>query len=76
MDKIYTGERLETFIINETMIEHLHRYSFAAQYIKSKDVLDIASGEGYGSKLLSIDAKHVFGIDINLTAINEAKKNI
>ena len=34
MQKKWTGERLETFVINEAMIEHLHRYAIAMDYVK------------------------------------------
>jgi hypothetical protein len=33
----------------------LHRYAIASKLIKDKIVLDIASGEGYGSNLIVID---------------------
>jgi hypothetical protein len=33
-------------------IEHLERYRFAAKFARSKDVLDIACGAGYGSRIL------------------------
>jgi len=76
MNKNYkwTGERLETHINNETTIEHLHRYTIAFQYITDKVVLDIASGEGYGSNLLSQSAAKVYGVDIDITAIQNAKE--
>ena len=54
--KKYTGERLETHEQGEGMIEHLHRYAIAMERCKGKTVLDIASGEGYGSNLLAAEA--------------------
>lgn len=76
MNKNYkwTGERLETHVNNETAIEHLHRYNIALQYVTNKIVLDIASGEGYGSNLLSNSAEKVYGVDISITAIQNAKE--
>jgi len=68
-----TGERLVTQITNETMIEHLHRYALAMELAKEKRVLDIASGEGYGSNLLSVVAESVVGVDISEEAIKHAK---
>lgn len=65
MGKFWTGERLETDVFKETAIEHLHRYSVCFEFIKDKVVLDIASGEGYGSKLLAKNAKKVIGVDID-----------
>jgi SAM-dependent methyltransferase len=74
MQKKWTGERLETFVINESMIEHLHRYAIAMEYVKDKVVLDIACGEGYGSNLLSKNAREVTGIDMDSKTINQASK--
>lgn len=54
-------------------IEHLHRYAIAVQLIQGKDVLDIASGEGYGANLLANTAKSVTGVDISPEAIQHAK---
>lgn len=68
----WTGERLETFITNETMLEHLHRYVMLADLIKEKTVLDIACGEGYGSNILSKKAKQIIAIDIDSTTIKKA----
>ena len=71
-EKISTGERLETFIYNENTFEHLHRYAMAAMLVKDKSVLDIASGEGYGSNLLAMHAANVVGVDIDNEAIEKA----
>ena len=73
-DRNWTGERLETFITNETMLEHLHRYAITMQLVKGKKVLDIACGEGYGTNLLAKSATHVTGIDIDTTTIEKARK--
>lgn len=67
-----TGERLMPGHLNKTAIEHLHRYAFTIEYIKGKTVLDIASGEGYGSNLLSDYALKVVGVDISQEAVNHA----
>ena len=69
----WTGERyipeMEPGIIH---YEHLHRYKFAKEFVKDKTVLDLGSGEGYGSFLLSATAKEVVGIDINKETITHA----
>jgi Methylase involved in ubiquinone/menaquinone biosynthesis len=70
-----TGER---FIPSQTgiiEIEHLNRYYFVINQIdlREKTVLDIASGEGYGSNILARHAKKVIGVDISEEAINHAK---
>ena len=72
--KNWTGERLEIFITNETMTEHLHRYALAIEFIAGKKVLDIACGEGYGTNLMAKKALHVTGVDIDNTSIENAKK--
>lgn len=74
MKKKYTGERLETSIFSRDTTEHLHRYAIALEYIKDKIVLDIASGEGYGSNLMSNEAKFVYGVDIDAATIDKASK--
>ena len=37
----------------EIHYEHLHRYTFALHFVKSKKVLDLACREGYESYILS-----------------------
>lgn len=69
----WTGERLETFVQNESTIEHLHRYAIAMELVGGKTVLDIACGEGYGAALLSQKASHVTGMDIDQATIEKAK---
>ncbi len=70
----WTGERLETFVNNDNTIEHLHRYAVSFDFVEDKVVLDIASGEGYGSNLLSNIAKKVYGVDIDIDTIYAAKE--
>ena len=69
----WTGERyvpeMEPGIIHQ---EHLHRYRFAAEFIKDKVVLDLACGEGYGSFLMAEFAKKVVGLDIDKETIEHA----
>ncbi|MPT33962.1 MAG: class I SAM-dependent methyltransferase [Flavobacterium sp.] len=74
MKKGWTGERLETFIYNRDAIDHLHRYAIAQQYVTGKTVLDIASGEGYGTNLLSENAAFVYGVDIDETTVAAATR--
>lgn len=74
MERKFTGERLESNIYNENTIKHLHRYAIVSNYIKNKVVLDIASGEGYGSNLMSQHASSVYGVDIDAQSITHAKK--
>lgn len=72
-----TGERLipEGHHQSLTYGEHISRYKSVTQATKSKVVLDIASGAGYGTKLISESAKLVYGIDYSKEAIAYAEKN-
>ena len=67
-----TGERLLTETCDSNTIEHLHRYALALAFCQDKDVLDIASGEGYGSNLIANVAKSVRGVDISSEAVSHA----
>ena len=57
-------------------LEHLHRYSLAAEYCKGKRVLDAACGSGYGSKVLSRAARKTIGIDINKEVIDTNQEKL
>jgi len=71
----WTGERLVTSLNNlHGVTEHLHRYALAMNMVKGKDVLDIASGEGYGSALLSKVANKVYGVDIDEESVLHANQ--
>lgn len=61
-----TGERMMPESSDEaTFFAHVYRYRFAAQFVRDKRVLDIASGEGYGTAALSqAGAQSVVGVDI------------
>ena len=74
MKKNWTGERLETFIYGDVVVEHLHRYAMAEMFVKDKIVLDIASGEGYGSNILSKTERQVTGVDIDKQAVEKASQ--
>lgn len=71
----WTGERLVTDVEGVLGVaEHLHRYALACEFVKGKNVLDLASGEGYGSNILSKVANRVTGVDISEEAIVHANK--
>lgn len=55
--------------------KHIARYNVALQYCNDVKVLDIASGSGYGSKLLSWVAKEVRGVDNDREAYDYALKH-
>ena len=67
-----TGERFLPVMGGGIELEHLHRYQIASKLVVGKRVLDIASGEGYGSFLLSSFALSVVGVDISAEAISFA----
>jgi ubiquinone/menaquinone biosynthesis C-methylase UbiE len=69
----FTGERYLPMIKGEIKYEHLHRYALCLSLVKDKQVLDIASGEGYGSSILAKEAKSVLGVDIDIDAIKTAQ---
>ena len=52
--------------------EHLHRYFFAADLAEGKRVLDLGSGEGYGSAILAERAKSVLGVELDPEAVRHA----
>lgn len=71
-----TGERLIPGLMSKDgEIEHFHRYSAVAEYMRNKIVLDAACGTGYGSGILSQYASKVFGIDISEDAVKYANEN-
>lgn len=69
----FTGERILSSIGGRIALEHLHRYAIAQQMVEGKIVLDIASGEGYGSQLLSFAAAEVVGVDLSAEAVAYAR---
>jgi SAM-dependent methyltransferase len=69
----WTGERYVTSVGGEIEFEHTHRYLYALPFAEGATVLDIASGEGYGSALLGSVARRVIGIDIDESSVSHAK---
>jgi glycosyltransferase involved in cell wall biosynthesis/ubiquinone/menaquinone biosynthesis C-methylase UbiE len=55
--------------------EHWHRYFYATQFVKGKNVLDIACDKGYGSNLLAQTAQSVIGIDFSTEPIAFAREH-
>lgn len=70
----FTGERYIPSVDGEIKYEHLHRYALCIDFVAGKSVLDIASGEGYGSALLAKVADSVLGVDISSDSIQYAKE--
>ena len=73
----FTGERLVLGKkgIEQLEMEHLHRYNIISDLVKDKVVLDIACGTGYGSEILSQNAKYVYGVDISKETIDYCNEN-
>jgi len=69
----FTGERFVPEVHGNIELEHLHRYLFACKAVIGKTVLDIASGEGYGSAMLAQAAHKVTGVDISQEAVSHAQ---
>ena len=72
-DLVFTGERFLPDCPGEIWLEHWHRYHFATALARDRRVLDVASGEGYGSALLARTARAVVGLDAALDAVAHAQ---
>ena len=69
----FTGERFHPDLAGEMWAEHWHRYHFVLPLIAGKKVLDVASGEGYGSALMASHAEAVAGVDVSTEAVAHAR---
>lgn len=72
MSLTFTGERFLPECAGEMVYEHWHRYLIARDYVQGKRVLDVASGEGYGSHMLAQSAANVTGVDLSADAVDHA----
>jgi glycosyltransferase involved in cell wall biosynthesis/ubiquinone/menaquinone biosynthesis C-methylase UbiE len=70
----FTGEHFTPEMHGNIELERIHRYLLACEIASGKIVLDIASGEGYGSAMLAKNAIKVIGVDISRDAIYHARK--
>ena len=68
----FTGERYTPLVSGEIELEHLHRYLQARDLCRGKDVLDVASGEGYGAALLAQVAHSVVGVEVDAGVVAHA----
>lgn len=55
--------------------EHYTRYLSSCDLVDGKEVLDIACGSGYGTKMLAARAKKVYGVDVDAPTVQYAKEN-
>ena len=70
----FTGERYVPAEQGEIRLEHFHRYATVLGIVAGKDVLDVACGEGYGSRLISGVARATTGVDLSAEAIEHARR--
>lgn len=72
VDLMATGERLVPGVQKGEFVvaEHLARYHWAGAFAAGREVLDAASGEGYGTDMMSkAGAASVIGIDVASDAV-------
>ena len=72
----FTGERYVPMSKGDIELEHKHRYLVARELCHGKTVLDVASGEGFGSAMLAKVAAAVVGVDIASDAVLHARSNV
>lgn len=72
-----TGERMIPEFSTGRVVygEHIVRYEAVLPFVKNKTVLDVASGSGYGTKLLASQARQVTGVDVSEEAVEYSKAN-
>lgn len=71
----FDGERYTTAALGAIRFEHLHRYFLARELCRGKRVLDVASGEGFGSAILSQVARSVAGLELSAEVSRHAAEN-
>jgi GT2 family glycosyltransferase/SAM-dependent methyltransferase len=72
----WTGERCVPWAPDvQVVYEHLHRYLWAAEVIKGRRVLDLASGEGFGAAILAGAAEAVVAIDVDERTVEHSRLN-
>ena len=64
----FTGVRFVPGTRGRVELEHLQRYALCRELVRDRRVLDIASGEGYGARMLSGTAAYVIGVDVDPAA--------
>jgi len=70
----FSGERYIPGADIKLEYEHIHRYHALTEIVRDKKVLDVASGEGYGSAWLANTASEVIGVDIAEEAVAHANE--
>jgi 2-polyprenyl-3-methyl-5-hydroxy-6-metoxy-1,4-benzoquinol methylase len=73
-----TGERMMPTRADEVSVvfsRHKFTYEYIQQYTGNRTVIDVGCGTGYGSRILSENAREVIGIDLNNEAIAYCREN-
>jgi len=70
----FTGERMTSDIAGQIAFEHYHRYCLARDLAVGRNILDVASGEGYGSALLADVARSVVGVELDAASVKHARE--
>jgi SAM-dependent methyltransferase len=72
----WTGERCVPWTPEVAVAyEHYHRYLWAAELVRGRTVLDLASGEGFGAAILAATAESVTGIDADPRTVEHSRLN-
>ena len=72
----WTGERLVPWARDAQVVyEHFHRYLWAQRLVAGRRVLDLGSGEGFGSALLADAAVGVTGVDVDERTVEHSRLN-
>jgi len=67
-------ERFDSNMRGKTAHEHFHRYGLCKEYVNGKIVLDLASGEGYGTAILGENAQSVIGLDLSIESVKASQR--
>lgn len=71
--KSYEEDSLPLNVKSPFFLDHVSRYIWAKGLANNKDVLDCATGKGYGAYIISKSATKVVGIDLNDTSLEIAR---
>lgn len=59
----------------EQLARMKHRYSFAAQYVRGKAILEVACGPAIGLGAVAASARRAVGLDLSLTLVEQARRH-
>jgi SAM-dependent methyltransferase/glycosyltransferase involved in cell wall biosynthesis len=71
----FTGKRMTQIAEDRIDFEHYHRYCLIRDLCGGRDVLDVASGEGYGAALLAGVARSVLSLEIDARSVAHPEIN-